>query len=428
MGYGPARDEEQSLLARLLFTIVMLLLTDAAWAADRVALVIGNGAYENVARLPNPANDARAIAAVLEGMDFEVIEGVDLDGHAMEQALRRFVSSMKNAKVVLFYYSGHGLQVGGKNYLIPVDARLEDEAALDFEAIDADKIFGYMSGPDRVALAFLDACRDNPFAKSLARSLGATRGSVERGLAVPETAGSGLFIGFSTAPNDVATDGADRNSPFTAAMIKHLPTPGLEINQVLTRVKADVRAATKERQRPWTNSDLTADLYLVPLATQVPIAATPPVDDTESVATVDPAIATGARSLLLEASDDGSTGAMPLSGTMVWGRGVDDAGMPTLVGDADIPARHLAAHLVLRKNADTSLPASHVIELTFAAPQDFVGGYIGGLAGVLLKDEELDQGVPLVGASAGGHESVEPRRGLGEGAGSGSRKVPPGGV
>jgi hypothetical protein len=370
-------------------------------ATERVALVIGNGAYQNVAQLPNPTNDANAIADVLDGMGFEVIKGVDLDEAGMERLLRQFVSAMKDARIVLFYYSGHGLQVGGKNYLIPVDAALEDEAALDFETIDADKVFGYMGGNERIALAFLDACRDNPFARSLARSAGLSRGGVATGLAVPETLGSGLFIGFSTAPNDTAADGTGGNSPFTAAMIKHLPTPGLEINQVLTRVKADVRAATGNRQRPWTNSDLMADLYLIPAVVEAEIPVAPQPGSTEElVANLDSAIVAGGQSLLLEASDNGKIGAVPFSGTTEWRRSVDDGGSPTLIGKVVIPARNLQVEVILRKNSDASLPASHLMELNFVVADDFVGGSIAGMPGVLLKNEELVQGTPLVGASA----------------------------
>lgn len=395
------------MVLRLLCIAALFLMAGGALAGDRVALVIGNGAYQGVPALTNPANDATAIADVLGGMGFEVIKGVDLDETGMEQVLRRFISAMKDARIVLFYYSGHGLQVGGKNYLIPVDASLEDEAALDFETIDADKVFAYMGGNDRIALAFLDACRDNPFARSLARSGGLTRGSVETGLAVPETLGSGLFIGFSTAPNDTAADGEGTNSPFTTAMIRHLPTPGLEINQVLTRVKADVRAATNNRQRPWTNSDLMSDLYLVPEVADLAVEAVPAVVEPSSEpdggqVPVDPAFmaGVGGQSLLLEASDTGTTGAIPFSGTTKWSRGVDESGQPMLVGEAEIPARNLKLSVRIRRNSDKSLPASHLMEIHFDVASDFVGGAIAGLPGVLLKNEELVQGIPLVGASA----------------------------
>lgn len=224
---------------------------------------------------------------------------------------------------------------------------------------------------------------------------------------MPETLGSGLFIGFSTAPNDTAADGDGSNSPFTAAMIKHLPTPGLEINQVLTRVKADVRAATGNRQRPWTNSDLMADLYLVPQAPEPAVVATPPAvtpskaeAEEEPIAAVDPAQVAGGQSLLLEASDNGRTGAVPFSGTIQWRRDVDEKGWATLVGEVVIPARNLKLNVIIRKNSDPSLPASHLMEITFDVGPDFIGGSIAGLPGVLLKNQELVQGVPLVGASA----------------------------
>jgi uncharacterized caspase-like protein len=250
------------MLARLLLLLAIAAGPPAAQGADRVALVIGNGAYEHTTPLANPANDANAISEALEGIGFEVIVGIDLSEQGMEDALRKYVRAIDGAKLAVFYYSGHGLQVDGKNYLVPVDADLTDRASLDFQAVDADKVFGYMGADHRIALAFLDACRDNPLARNFAAAT--SRSVASSGLAVPSTAGSGLFIGFATAPNDIAADGAGQNSPFTAAMLKYLATPGLEINQLMTRVKADVRAATNGSQRPWSNSDLDVDVFLVP--------------------------------------------------------------------------------------------------------------------------------------------------------------------
>lgn len=263
------------LIMRLLAVLALLAVASSAVAKERVALIIGNGAYENATALPNPKNDADDTKRLLMDLGFEVIHGVDLDRDEMETTIRQFAASSASASVVLFFYAGHGMQVDGQNYLIPIDAKLEERTALDFEAINVDKVLRYMSGDDKVALVFLDACRNNPLARTFARSLGPTRATlVGGGLAPTTTAGSGLFIAYATAPNDVALDGAGRNSPFTAALLHHLPTPNLEIQQVMTRVKATVQNETQGRQRPWHNSDLGAEVFLVTAPT-TPLA----VDD-----------------------------------------------------------------------------------------------------------------------------------------------------
>jgi hypothetical protein len=251
----------------LLFVGFLLWSVQAPMAAGKVALVIGNGAYAHANFLPNPANDAARMAEALTGLGFTVVSGMDLDRAGMEAKLREFVAQLPGAEIALFFYAGHGIQADGKNYLIPVDASMSDPTALEFETIEADKVFGYMGGNERIAIAFLDACRDNPLARSFARAIsdaGQSTRSVGQGLAVPDTRGSGLFIGFSTAPGSVALDGTGENSPFTAALLDHIATPGLEIQSVMTRVKADVQQATGGSQQPWHNTNLAREVYLVP--------------------------------------------------------------------------------------------------------------------------------------------------------------------
>ena len=231
----------------------------------RVALVIGNSAYRNAVELLNPRNDARAITAMLLDLGFEVVDGQDLDKNAMERAIREFIRKLEGADVSFFFYAGHGMQVAGKNYLIPVDASLEDAAAVDFETIDADRVLGYMAEENRIAIALLDACRDNPLSRKFARVVGASRSAiVGRGLAVPSTIGGGILIGFATAPGEVALDGQSSNSPFTAALLKYMPQKGLEIQQLMTKVKAEVYQSTNKAQSPWHNSDLRQEFYLRP--------------------------------------------------------------------------------------------------------------------------------------------------------------------
>ena len=229
-------------------------------ANERVALVIGNAAYEHVPPLANPRNDAEDMTALLKRLGFAVTEGLDLTDAAMEGRIRAFARRAKVAEVALLFYAGHGMQVGGVNYLVPVDARLADEADLDFEAVALDLVLKSMGTGTN--LVFLDACRDNPFARSWA---GTGRSAMGRGLTRVEGASaSGMFIAFATDPDSTAADGEGRNSPFTAALKRHIETPGLEVNSLLTEVRNSVLKSTGNVQRPWSNSSLSAAFYFVP--------------------------------------------------------------------------------------------------------------------------------------------------------------------
>ena len=230
-------------------------------ANDRVALVIGNAAYQHAPALANPRNDAEDMAGLLRRLDFAVTEGLDLTDAAMEDRIRAFARQAKAAKVALLFYAGHGMQVGGVNYLLPVDAQLKDEADLPFEAVALDLVLRSMGTGTN--LVFLDACRDNPFARGWA---GAGRSAaVGRGLTrVAEASASGMFIAFATDPDSIAADGEGRNSPFTAALKRHIETPGLEVNSLLTEVRKTVLESTGNVQRPWSNSSLSAAFYFVP--------------------------------------------------------------------------------------------------------------------------------------------------------------------
>ena len=231
--------------------------------ARKVALVIGNGAYENAGQLANPKNDAAAITRVLEGIGFKVIVATDASKSAMETSIREFIQDARSADVSLFFYSGHGMEVSGENFLLPVDAKLADEAALSFEVINSKVITNAMGGEKKVGIILLDACRDNPFTKSLRRAMVASRAAnVSNGLAPISAEGGGLVVAFATSPGDVAADGDGVNSPFTTALINWLPQKGLEIDQVMKRVKSEVATVTNNDQRPWTNSDLTSDVFL----------------------------------------------------------------------------------------------------------------------------------------------------------------------
>ncbi len=230
----------------------------------RVALVLGNSKYENTANLANPKNDADAIGTTLERLGFAVVKGLDLTKVGMELAIRKFVRQLQGADVALFFYAGHAMQVGAKNYLIPTDAALEDSTALEFETIKFNLIIELMNESGRTSIALLDACRNNPLARNFTRKLSKTRAAlVGSGLAAPSLAGGQLLIGFATSPNEVALDGETENSPFTAALLRHMETPGLEIELMLKRVKSDVYEETGGNQSPWNNSALRREFYFV---------------------------------------------------------------------------------------------------------------------------------------------------------------------
>lgn len=227
----------------------------------RVALVIGNGKYQSATALPNPSNDAADVAAALRKLGFDVVEGRDLDKRGMEDKVREFGRKLDRASLALFFYAGHGLQVGGKNYLVPTDAKLERAGDLSFDTIDVAQVLAQMEAEPRVNLIFLDACRDNPLARTLARSLGTRSSSVGQGLATIQSA-IGTMIAYATQPDNVALDGDGRNSPFTAALLKHVATQGLEIGSLMRRVRADVIQATRSKQVPWDHSSLIGDVVL----------------------------------------------------------------------------------------------------------------------------------------------------------------------
>ena len=240
----------------------------------RMALVIGNGAYGSLNRLPNPPNDARSVARSLREMGFDVSEGLDLDRAAMKKLVIDFLRAASGARLAIFYFAGHGMQVEGKNYLLPTDARLDAARDLADELADLDTILAGLDDQIRTNIVILDACRDNPLVQRIAAAAGAapaaTRSvTVGAGLAAPSalgagaTRGAGTLIAFATAPGQVALDGAGDNSPFSSALMRHIGTPGLEVQQMLTRVRADVVAATGGKQVPWSNSSLLGEVFLL---------------------------------------------------------------------------------------------------------------------------------------------------------------------
>src|SRR5215217_3608734 len=251
----------------ILSAVCMLFTAGAASAEKRVAFVVGNGAYKNVAPLPNPSVDAKAIAATLRNVGFEVVEGSNLTRDKMTERLLDFGKKAQGADVALFFYAGHGIAISGTNYLLPIDADIKSEMDVKLgAAINIDLTLEQTMGDAKVKLVFLDACRDNPFAAKI-KSNSATRSvNVQTGLAEMKS-GEGTLIAFATGPGQTALDGQEgSNSPFTRALLANITTPGAEIQQAMTKVRAQVNEETNKGQLPWGHTNLIGLVYLNPAA------------------------------------------------------------------------------------------------------------------------------------------------------------------
>jgi hypothetical protein len=276
-------------LIAALSAATLLVSANAAMADRRVAFVVGNGAYKNVAALPNPAVDAKSMAKLLRNVGFDVVEGSNLTRDKMTEKLLDFGKKAEGADVALFFYAGHGIAVNGTNYLLPVDADLKSEMDVKLgAAINVDLTLEQTMSDAKVKLVFLDACRDNPFAAKI-RSAKATRSvSVASGLAEMKS-GEGTLIAFATGPGQTALDGeAGTNSPFTRALMANIASPGIEIQQAMTKVRAQVNEETSKNQLPWGHTNLIGSVYLNPVAggnaaeaANTPVAAAGPASEVE---------------------------------------------------------------------------------------------------------------------------------------------------
>jgi formylglycine-generating enzyme required for sulfatase activity len=234
----------------------------AASEGKRVALVIGNSAYRHAEELPNPRNDATAIAEALRQANFKVDLKIDLDQLGMQHALRDFGLKAEEADVAVVYYAGHGIQVGGENYLLPIDATLERERDLLYEALPLNLVMGEVAQAQRLGLVIIDACRNNPLAEQLRRVLGPIRSRlVGDGMARMDNLPSNTMVAFATRPGEVAVDGTGPHSPYTDALLKHIEEPGLELNLLFRKVRDTVLEETAYRQEPRTYDALGAEPF-----------------------------------------------------------------------------------------------------------------------------------------------------------------------
>ncbi len=250
-----------NLMARLVLAVSLIFVVlPEALAAKRVALVIGNSGYQHASHLPNPVNDAADIAAVLQRLGFDVRKEHDLDYRAMRRALRDFSRLAARAEFAVVFYAGHGMEVNKHNYVIPVDAELKSDLDVQFEAVPLDLVLHAVDGAQKLKLVLLDACRNNPFTASMKMTSG--KRAIGRGLARVEP-GVGTLVSYAAKEGTTADDGAGRNSPYTAALLKHLEEPRLEINFLFRKVRDSVMAATNERQQPFTYGSLPGEkIYL----------------------------------------------------------------------------------------------------------------------------------------------------------------------
>ena len=224
----------------------------------RFALVIGNSNYQQTSKLRNPVNDAKAIKSTLRELGFTVTALENADQRKMESAIRKFGKKLRTDQAVgLFYYAGHGMQIDGENYLLPVEANPSNEDDVRYDGVPVGKLLGQMKNAgNSMNIVILDACRNNPFTRNFRSS--------RRGLA-QVTAPAGTFISYATAPGSVAADGEGKNGLFTEKLISHMRTPGLKLEEVFKKVRADVQIASDNKQVPWDASSVTGDFYFASL-------------------------------------------------------------------------------------------------------------------------------------------------------------------
>ncbi len=253
------RRPPRRLLPSLWLLLLLGTLPTGLHAAERVALVIGNGAYQHGNPLKNPTADARDVAASLKQCGFELVGGAartDLSHEDMSGALTAFRKASANAKVTLFFFAGHGLELGGENYLVPVDAEIEAEHLVKHRTVSLDEVMGTMAEKDRLKIVILDCCRDNPLGRGWGRNLTA-------GLSAPRSTPRGTILLFSAAPGQVAKDGKGHNSPFSGVLKTELLKPGLEIEKVFKNVGTEVWQSTGS-QEPWMNSSFYGNFAFLP--------------------------------------------------------------------------------------------------------------------------------------------------------------------
>jgi hypothetical protein len=244
--------------------LAMVLSPDCAWAEKRIALAIGNSNYENVPKLPNPSRDAIAVGQKFRDAGFDSVDViVNASNQELKRALRRFAADADQADIAVIFYAGHGIEIGGINYLIPVDAKLANDRDADDEAVTLDRVVSSADGATKLRIIILDACRDNPFPSLMRRSKGSR--VVASGLGKAEPTSTDTLIAYAAKAGSTAEDGDGQHSPFTSAILKHLTVPGLDIRLAFGRVRDEVMRVTGSRQEPFVYGSLGGvNVSLVP--------------------------------------------------------------------------------------------------------------------------------------------------------------------
>jgi uncharacterized caspase-like protein len=260
-----------SIIAAQALILGLSLPARAAPMSDYMALIIGNSAYRFTSPLKNPVNDATALASALERLGFKVSRGLDLSSSAMNSQISLFAESAGEAKVIFFYYAGHGMQIDGQNYLVPVDFDPVGNRTLGAGLVGIDKVLNNLTGEQSVSIVILDACRDNPLVSKLSAEIKSGRNmsiSGDRGIKIigkglAEIKGRvGTLIAYATQPGNVAADGDRNHSPFADGLLQYIESPGLEIRDILTQVRKHVIKETRNSQIPWDHSSLVERVYL----------------------------------------------------------------------------------------------------------------------------------------------------------------------
>jgi TonB family protein len=437
-------------------TCVAMIAARPAFAETRVALVIGNGTYRTLPQLSNPTHDASALRASLIGLGFDVEIGLDLTRDQMDAAIIRFARKARQADVALVFFGGHGIQHRGVNYLAPVDAEVKDEADLR-RFPTAQQIVEDLQAAKNVRILILDACRDNKVVEHMASLLPASRAAgFSRGLSRMEKA-EGTLIAFSTQPNMLALDGSGDNSPFMAALLKHLPEPGLDVRLVFARARADVYVATEHEQLPELSDSLVGEFAFKQVTPGGPLSPTMDPDASaradfalaKQIGTIEmwdafsrkypsfyPAVVDAERqklkspaggqqvvlhqappilvlpptsvapvaqraAFLVEAPEE-QAHVKTYVGTVVWrlDNVSNGSGQPlssAVRADVDIPEAKLKVSMIFQKNFDASLSASHTITLQFTPAPDSPVGSIKEIKVPQLRGLEAQAGFPLDG-------------------------------
>ncbi|MCC7016207.1 MAG: caspase family protein [Rhodospirillales bacterium] len=258
-----------------LFTAIILSLAamgGVAHAEKRVALVVGHSAYQNVPKLPNPVNDARAVAGLFKNAGFDIVDlRLDLSSIELKRAIREFAITTRDADIAVVFFAGHGFEINGINYLIPTDAKLATDFDAEDEAVRLDRLLAAAEPAKRLRLVILDACRDNPFSATMKRTI-ATR-AISSGLAQFEPSTKDTLIAYAAKAGSVAEDGKGVNSPFTTALLQHITVPGLDVRIAFGRIRDEVMNRTANRQEPFVYGSLGGDIVSLVPAPRIPAVA-----------------------------------------------------------------------------------------------------------------------------------------------------------